>query len=85
VKLSYSMNYGTFGTSTYGHTTGRLRVPPRFGLWQEVSQFSSFLEVSKALGNGYTLGCLAALDNGKLLNNSGGVIFKLTKTFHQAP
>jgi len=85
VKLSYSMNYGTFGTSAYGHTTGRLRVPPRFGIWQEVSQFSSFLEVRRALGNGYTLGCLAALDHGRLLNNSGGVILKLTKTFLKTP
>ena len=40
----------------------------RFGIWQEVSQLSSFLEVRRALGKGYTLGCLAALDNGKLLN-----------------
>jgi hypothetical protein len=82
VKLSYSMNYGTFGTSIYGHTTGRLKQQPTFGFWKEVSQFSSFLEVNKALGNGYTIGCVAALDNGKLLNNSGGLIFKLSRTFN---
>ena len=84
-KLSYSMNYGTFGTSPYGHTTGRLRQVPRFGYWQEVSQFSSYLEVKKALANGYSIGCAAALDNGKLLNNSGGIILKLSKTFFQTP
>lgn len=83
VKLSYSRNYGTFGTSIYGHSTGRKYVHPHFGIWQEVSQFSSFLEVRRSLGNGYSLGCLAALDNGKLLNNSGGIILKLTKTFYQ--
>jgi len=82
VKLSYSMNYGTFGTDPYGHTTGRLRVPPHFGIWKEVSQLSSFLEVNRALGSGYSLGCVAALDNGKLLNNSGGFILKLSRTFN---
>jgi len=81
VKLSYSMNYGTFGTSPYGHTTGRLRKPPVFGMWDKVSQFSSYLEVKKTLGNGYSIGCLAALDQGKLLNNSGGIILKLSRTF----
>lgn len=81
VKLSYSLNYGTFGTSIYGHSTGHLYVPPHFGIWQEVSQFSSFLEVKKELGHGYNIGCLAALDAGKLLNNSGGVILKLSRTF----
>jgi len=82
VKLSYSMNYGTFGTSIYGHSTGRLYVPPKYGIWQEVSQLSSFLEVKKDLGGGYSIGCLGALDQGKLLNNSGGVILKLSRTFH---
>ena len=81
-KLSYSRNYGTFGTSIYGHSTGGKYVHPRFGIWQEVSQLSSFLEVRRALGKGYTLGCLAALDNGKLLNNSGGIILTLTKEFY---
>jgi len=81
-KLSYSMNYGTFGTSIYGHSTGRLYVPPKYGIWQEVSQLSSFLEVKKELGGGYTVGCVGALDQGKLLNNSGGVILKISKTFY---
>lgn len=81
-KLSYSMNYGTFGTSIYGHSTGRLYVPPKYGIWQEVSQLSSFMEVRKDLGRGYSVGCLGALDQGKLLNNAGGVILKLSKTFY---
>jgi hypothetical protein len=82
VKLSYSLNYGTYGTSIYGHSTGRLYVPPRFGIWNRVSQFSSFLEVKRELGHGYSMGCLAALDQGKLLNNSSGVILKLSRTFN---
>jgi hypothetical protein len=81
VKLSYSMNYGTYGTSIYGHSTGRLRVAPKYGIWDEVSQFSSYLEIRKDLGNGYGVGCLGALDQGRLLNNSGGIILKLSKTF----
>jgi len=85
VKLSYSRNYGTFGTSIYGHSTGGKFVHPHFGIWQEVSQFSSFLELKRALGKGYTLGCMAALDHGELLNNSGGIILKLTKTFTKIP
>ena len=81
VKLSYSMNYGTYGTSIYGHSTGRLHIPPHFGIWHEVSQLSSFLEVRKDMGHGYSVGCLAALDEGKLLNNSSGVMLKLSKAF----
>jgi len=81
-KLSYSRNYGTFGTSIYGHSTGRFFAKPKNGIWQEVSQLSSFLEVKKDLGGGYSAGCLGALDRGRLLNNSGGVILKLSKTFY---
>jgi hypothetical protein len=81
-KLSYSLNYGTFGTSQWGHSTGRLFVKPKYGIWQEVSQLSTYLEIEKDMGAGYRVGCLGALDRGKLLNNSGGIILKLTRTFN---
>lgn len=80
-KCSYSFNYGTFGTSPYGHTTGRLRVPPRFGIWQRVEQLSTYLEVHKLLDAGWDIGCIAAFDSGKLLYNSSAVILKLSRTF----
>ena len=80
-KFSYSINYGTYGTSPFGHTTGRLRVPPRFGLFPKVNQFSSWLEVTKSIGDYWDVGCVAALDAGKLLYNSSGVILKLSRKF----
>jgi hypothetical protein len=80
-KFSYSMNYGTYGTSPFGHSTGELRVPPRFGIFKEVGQFSSFLQVKKELAHGLEFGCIAALDRGDLLNNSSGLILSLSKTF----
>jgi len=79
-RLSYSFNYGTFGTSKWGYSTGSHFHPPQFGIWKEVNQFSARLEVTKTLYDGWDLGCVAALDNGGLFNNSGGLILRLRKT-----
>jgi len=80
-KFSLSLNYGTYGTSTFGHSTGLLRVPPHFGIFQELGQFSSFLQVRKEVRPGWVFGCIAALDKGDLLNNSNGLILSLSRTF----
>jgi hypothetical protein len=81
-KASYTLNYGTFGTSIWGHSRGRTFYPPRYGIWQEVRQFSGYLEVSKPFGEtGWQVGCVAALDNGGLFYNSGGFLLKLKRSF----
>jgi hypothetical protein len=80
-KASYSLNYGTFGTSPWGHSTGSVRNPPLHGLFTEQKEFSGFLEVKKPLGHDLDLGLVAALDNGGLFDNTGGFILKLNKSF----
>lgn len=80
-KLSYSWNYGTFGTSIYGNSTGNIRNPQTTNVFKPVEQFSFYLEGTKKLRNGYSAGFATALDQGKLLNNSSGIILKLKKRF----
>ncbi|MBS1660960.1 MAG: hypothetical protein JST68_07900 [Bacteroidetes bacterium] len=79
-RLSYSQNYGTFGTSPYGYSTGSHRVPPTFGLFPQSNQFSGYMELTRAFSDGWRAGVIGALDNGQLFNNSGGIILKLSKS-----
>lgn len=80
-KISYSLNYGTYGTSEPGHSLGSHHYPPAYGLFGEVDQFSGYLEISKALKNGYRFGAAAAGDIGNLYYNSAGIILKISKSF----
>jgi hypothetical protein len=80
-RFSYSWNYGTFGTSPWGYSTGRNRVAPRYGLFPEKKEFSGYLKVRKTFNHGLALGLLAALDNGGLLYNSTGAVLELSKSF----
>jgi hypothetical protein len=81
-KLSYSKNKGTWATSSYGRRTanGLLQLPI-YGIFKEVGQFSGFAEISKRVSNGLILSGSMALDYGKLLPNSFGTMFKLSKSF----
>lgn len=82
VKGSYSFNYGTFGTSKWGHSTGRTFYPrPANGLFGELRQFSAFVDVAKDLRSGWTAGCTAALDNGRLYYDTYGLVLSLKKDF----
>ncbi|PWG78714.1 capsule assembly Wzi family protein [Pararcticibacter amylolyticus] len=82
-KASYSANYGTFGTSPEGHTTGDepRSVTPVELLFGRVNQFSGLVQVNKELKNNFDLGVTIAADEGKLLNNSFGMSVKLSKKF----
>ncbi|MBB2149780.1 capsule assembly Wzi family protein [Pedobacter gandavensis] len=80
-KVTYSDNYGTFGTSKYGNTTGSIKSPINSEIFEAVSQFSFYLEGTKPIKHGYSAGFATALDQGKLLNNSFGLMLKLKKDF----
>lgn len=80
-KITYSKNYGTFGTSIYGNSTGHIKSPLNPEIFEKVNQFSYYLEGTKPLKNGYSAGFATALDQGKLLNNSFGLMLKLKKDF----
>ena len=80
-KLSYSWNYGTFGTSIYGKSTGNIRGENQDNIFEEVKQFSGLLSCSKNLNNGYQIGFSAAVDIGDLLPSSSGLQLMLKKKF----
>jgi hypothetical protein len=46
IKTSYSLNYGTYGTSVVGHTLGKIRTLPVYSPKQ-----NSFLHISMQAGN----------------------------------
>lgn len=77
--LTFSRNIGTWGTSSIGGSLGPYRTlgpPPYF---EEVFQFSGYLEASRPIGNGFSLGFALAVDQGKLLYNSVGGLVKLSR------
>jgi hypothetical protein len=81
LKTSYSLNYGTFGTSEVGHTLGRIRTLPLYGIFSETKQFSAYIEANKELKNELNFGILGAFDVGGLYYNSFGILFSVAKYF----
>jgi hypothetical protein len=80
-KASFSRNYGTFGTSPEGNSTGSIRNPNTTNLFRSVNQFSGYLKASKSMDNNIKFGITAAIDNGQLLNNSVGLSFMVSRSF----
>lgn len=81
---SYSFNYGTFGTSPWGHTTGspaNYTPVPKYNWFPEVKQFSAYLDVYRRLDNGWQAGGTLAFDKGHLFNDSYGLILSVKKIF----
>jgi hypothetical protein len=81
LKTSYSLNYGTYGTSEVGHTTGRDRVLPTYGIFSEMRQFSAYLDANKELKKGLNFGITGAFDSGGLYYDSVGALVRLSKSF----
>lgn len=82
-KSTISNNYGTFGTSEEGHSTGNIGIsPPNYGLFGKKKQFSGYISANKPLQSNYSLGFDFALDKGALLRNSFGTMVKLSKRFN---
>jgi hypothetical protein len=78
-KLTFSKNYGTFGTSIYGHSLGNIRHPQTENIFTIVNQTSLYLQISKDLKKNLRLGLAFAVDNGGLLNNSIGTQLSVSK------
>ena len=81
LKSSYSLNYGTFGTSEVGHTLGKTRTLPRYGIFSETKQLSAYFEANKELKNGLNFGFTGAFDIGDLYYDSFGLLLRLSKSF----
>jgi len=81
-KLTYAKHYGSFRTSEYGGSLGRVFTPPLYGLFSPVSQFSAILKGERLISsNNLFIGGTIAYDQGKLLDNSFGLALQLRKTF----
>jgi hypothetical protein len=80
-KMTYSNNSGTFGTSKFGHSTGIIRDPLTKNIFEDVNQFSFYLESMKQMDNGLSAGFATAFDSGRLLEESYGLILKIKKSF----
>lgn len=81
LKTSYSLNYGTYGTSVVGHTLGKIRTLPMYGIFSETKQFSAYFEANKELKKGLNFGFTGAFDVGELYYNSFGLLLRLSKSF----
>jgi hypothetical protein len=81
LKASYSLNYGTYGTSVVGHTLGKIRTLPIYGIFSETKQFSAYLDANKELKKGLNIGFTGAFDVGGLYYDSFGVLFRVGKSF----
>ncbi|MFT4095288.1 MAG: capsule assembly Wzi family protein [Niabella sp.] len=80
-RVSYSRNFGTYGTSPEGTSLGAQRTvypPPYF---PTVNQFSGFISARRPLKNNFYLELGLAGDNGALLYNSIGGQVKLARAF----
>ena len=80
-KASYSLNYGTFGTSEEGQSLGSIHFPPVYGIFPETKQFSSYLAASKEFKRHMHLGVTGAFDVGDLYYNSLGLQVTFSKAF----
>lgn len=81
IKTSYSLNYGTFGTSEEGHSLGETHYPPMYGIFPETRQLSSYFEANKVFKNHLKFGFTGAFDAGDLYYNSYGLLLKVSKSF----
>lgn len=70
-KLSFSRNYGTFGTSPWGHSQGEAFWPTGV-YFPPISQFSLLHQVSKKINRNWIFTGAIAFDYGDLYYNSIG-------------
>jgi len=80
-KLSWSANYGTYGSSSWGNSTGVTRDPGPPPYFSEVNQFSGFIEAGRDLKKNYHISFAIAADCGSLLYNSIGGFIKISRTW----
>jgi hypothetical protein len=81
LKTSYSLNYGTFGTSEEGHSMGNTHDPPMYGIFPETKQFSAYIETNKEFKRHLKFGFVGAFDAGDLYYDSFGLQIKVSKPF----
>ncbi|MAZ25760.1 MAG: hypothetical protein CL868_01610 [Cytophagaceae bacterium] len=78
-KLTFSQNYGTYGSSI-GHSLGTRRAKP-YGHFGKENQFSGYIEAAKYFTDQWNLGVIAAIDRGGLYEDSIGMSIKASYHF----
>lgn len=78
-KISYSRNYGTFGTSKYGKSTGTIRDPQSNNIFIPADQFSFYLEGAKKISMDTQIGLVLGADTGDLLDDSFGISLRFVR------
>ncbi len=81
LKSDYSLNYGTYGTSVEGHSIGEIHHSPRFGIFPETKQSSSYFEVNREFIRDFRFGIAGAFDTGDLYYDSFGLLLRVAKSF----
>lgn len=79
-RLTMSQNYGTYGTSPWGHSLNTVRDPSKPPYFGEEGQFSGYLEASRPIKS-LNVGLCVALDRGTMIYNSSGLWLKISKTW----
>ncbi|MEJ5054242.1 capsule assembly Wzi family protein [Sphingobacterium sp. MYb382] len=80
-KVTLSRHYGTFRTSEWGGSLGPKRFPPLEIPFTPVNQFSFLLQSERLLSERLYVGGTIALDQGKMLPNTFGIMGKIRKAF----
>jgi len=83
-KFSYSRNYGTYWTSDvpyFWYNNIRRPHTPAYGVFEEVGQFSAFMQGERRYKKGLSLSYTAAFDIGKLYDRALGMSLSLSKSF----
>lgn len=81
LKLNYSFNYGTYGTSPWGHSLNNIRIPSKPPYFGEERQFSGYVMVNRGLKHNMDIALTLAVDQGTMLYNSSGLSLKISKTW----
>jgi hypothetical protein len=79
-KFTFSQNYGTYGTSPWGHSLNNIRDPRKPPYFGKEGQFSGYLEASRDFKN-LNLALCAAFDQGNMIKNSSGLWFRVSKSW----
>jgi hypothetical protein len=81
MKLTYTQNFGTYGTAIEGHSVPPEYIAPIYGIFSRIDQFSGYIEAGKDFYNGLTGAIALGYDKGGIYYNTLGLQLKLKKTF----
>ncbi len=79
-RLTFTQNFGTYGTSPWGHSLNNKRFPAKPPYFETENQFSGYLEASRNI-RGVNVGMCVAVDQGTMIYNASGVWLKVSKSW----